>query len=222
MQMKKFPLQRVPAAGSGGLRVGAAAVIALVLLASGIASAQDAPDQLVKSVGQDVLQIVRQDRELRTGSRAKMEQLIQDKIAPHFDFERMTRLAVGRSWREASPEQRKRLVEAFRQLLVRSYANAYNSTYKDISIDVKPFRLDAGADDVQVKSLVKLSSDAQPVTVDYSMYKSGVEWKVYDVSVAGVSLVTTYRGTFAQELRNGGIDGLIKSLEDKNMQAARS
>lgn len=221
MQMKKFPLQPGPATVSGGLGRGAAALASLLLTAA-VALAQDAPDQLVKSVGQDVLQIVRQDRELRSGSTAKMERLIQDKIAPQFDFERMTRLAVGRSWREASPEQRKRLVDAFRQLLVRSYANAYNSTYKDISIDVKPLRLEPGADDVQVKTLVKLSSDAQPVTVDYSMYKSGAGWKVYDVGIAGVSLVTTYRGTFAQELRNGGIDGLIKSLEDKNMQAARS
>jgi phospholipid transport system substrate-binding protein len=196
-------------------------LLVALLLAAGTAKAEQAPDELVRSVGQDVIQIVQQDRALKNGNPAKMEELIYTKIAPHFDFERMTRLAVGRSWRDATAEQRQKLVDEFRRLLVRSYANAYNSNYKNLSIDVKPLKLDAAADDVQVKSTVRLSGDAEPVGVDYSMFKSGSEWKVYDVSVAGVSLVTTYRGTFAQELRQGGIDGLIKSLEDKNAQARR-
>jgi len=217
MQMQKFRLRRVaPAVSAWGRR----AALVVLLLACGVAEAEQAPDELVSSVVKDVLQIVHEDRALGSGNHAKMEELIETKIAPHFDFEMMTRLAVGRAWRQATPEQRKKLVDEFRQLLVRSYANAYNSTYKNISVDVRPLRLEAGADDVQVKSLVKLSSDAEPVTVDYSMYKSGAEWKVYDVSVAGVSLVTTYRGTFAEELRDGGIERLIKSLEAKNAQAA--
>jgi phospholipid transport system substrate-binding protein len=148
-----------------------------------------------------------------------MGQLIEEKIVPHFDFERMTRLAVGRNWREATPEQRKTLIEEFRTLLVRSYSAAYTA-YKQIAIDVRPLKLQPGEDDVQVKTLIKLPGGAPPINVEYSMVKNSEEWKVYDVTVDGVSLVTTYRSTFTEEVRKGGIDGLIKSLKDLNTAKA--
>jgi phospholipid transport system substrate-binding protein len=191
---------------------------AALLLASPVL-AQTAPDALVKSVAEDVLRIVRQDKQLREGDTSRMAQLIEEKIVPHFDFERMTRLAVGRNWREATPEQRKTLVDEFRTLLVRSYSAAY-STYNHIVVEVRPLKVQPDEEDVQVKSQIKLPGGAPPVNVDYSMVKNSDAWKVYDVSVDGVSLVTTYRSTFADEVRKGGIDGLIKSLKDLNTARA--
>ena len=192
--------------------------VAALLLAPPVL-AQTAPDALVKSVAEDVLRIVRQDKQLREGDTSRMAQLIEEKIVPHFDFERMTRLAVGRNWREATPEQRKTLVDEFRTLLVRSYSAAY-STYNHIVVEVRPLKVQPDEEDVQVKSQIKLPGGAPPVNVDYSMVKNSDAWKVYDVSVDGVSLVTTYRSTFADEVRKGGIDGLVKSLKDLNTAKA--
>jgi phospholipid transport system substrate-binding protein len=188
---------------------------ALALLPVQLAMAQTAPDALVRSVADDVLRIVQQDKQLREGDTSKMAQLIEEKIVPHFDFERMTRLAVGRNWREATPEQRRTLLEEFRTLLVRSYSAAYTS-YRHIVVEVRPLKVQPDEDDVQVKSQIKLPGGAPPVNVDYSMVKNSDAWKVYDVSVDGVSLVTTYRSTFAEEVRKGGVEGLIKSLKDLN------
>jgi phospholipid transport system substrate-binding protein len=191
------------------------AAVAFVLLPLQPALAQTAPDALVKSVAEDVLRIVQQDKELRAGDTSKIAQLMEEKIVPHFDFERMTRLAVGRNWREATPEQRRTLLEEFRTLLVRSYSAAYTS-YRHIVVEVRPLKVQPDEDDVQVKSQIKLPGGAPPVNVDYSMVKNSDAWKVYDVSVDGVSLVTTYRSTFAEEVRKGGVEGLIKSLKDLN------
>lgn len=188
-------------------------VIAL-LLAPLAAMAQKAPDALVRSVADDVLKIVQQDQALREGDNAKMARLIEEKIVPHFDFERMTKLAVGRSWREATPDQRQTLIQQFRTLLVRSYSAAY-SAYRQIVIEVKPLKVQPTEEDVQVKTEIKLPGGAPPVKVDYSMVKNN-EWKVYDVVVDGVSMVTTYRNTFTEEVRRGGVDGLIKTLNDMN------
>jgi len=192
--------------------------LGLALCCTGLAVAQDGPDKIVKSVADEVLAALREDADLRTGSQINMAQLIEQKVAPHFDFERMTRLAVGRSWRQATPEQQKALVEQFRALLVRSYSTAY-SAYRAIVVEVKPLRLQGAEDDVQVRSEIKLPGGAPAVNVDYSMFKSAPEWKVYDVTVDGVSLITTYRDSFAEEIRQNGIDGLIGSLKDKNGQA---
>ena len=201
-----------------GSRRALAAMVALLLWTFPFAvQAQQAPDKLVKEVADQVVAALREDPDLRAGSQSKMAALIESKIAPHFDFERMTRLAVGRSWREASDEQKKMLIEQFRQLLVRSYSTAYTA-YRNMVVDVKPVRLQTGEDDVQVKSEIKLPGGAPPVNVDYAMYKAASEWKVYDVVVDGVSLVTTYRSTFAEEIRQSGVDGLIKSLREKNAQ----
>jgi phospholipid transport system substrate-binding protein len=182
-------------------------------------AAGEAPDALVQSVAADVLKIIQQDRELRAGSQSKMAELIEEKIVPHFDFQRMTRLAVGRNWRQATPAQQKQLVDEFRTLLVRSYSTAY-SAYRDIEVEVKPVRLQPSDEDVQVRTLIKLPNGAPPVSVDYSMFKASSSWKVYDVTVDGVSLVTTYRSTFADQVSKGGIDGLVKSLAEMN--AAKS
>jgi phospholipid transport system substrate-binding protein len=190
-------------------------VAALVLGASGAALAQTAPDKLVKSVADDVLAGLRQDPELKAGSQAKFAELLEQKVAPHFDFERIARLAVGRGWRQATPEQQKALVEQFRSLLIRSYSSAYTA-YKDIAIDVKPVRMQPNDNDVQVRTEIKVPNGGQAISVDYSMYKAGSDWKIYDVTVEGVSLVTTYRSTFADEIRQSGVDGLIKSLQEKN------
>jgi ABC-type transport system involved in resistance to organic solvents, auxiliary component len=194
--------------------VALAGLVALTLCAA-VAQAQQAPDQLVKDVASEVLRSLREDPELRAGNVNKMAELIEKKVAPHFDFDRMTRLAVGRNWREATEEQKKLLIAQFRQLLVRSYSTAYTA-YRNIVVEVKPARLQPGEDDVQVKSEIKLPGGAPPVNVDYAMYKGESEWKVYDVIVDGVSLVTTYRSTFSEEIRQNGIDGLIKSLREKN------
>jgi len=192
-------------------------MLVLALWGSGAALAQEAPDKLVKRVAEQVVTALREDPDLRAGSQTKMAQLIEQTVAPHFDFERMTRLAVGRGWRQASAEQRNVLIEQFRTLLIRSYSAAYTA-YKTIVVDVKPLRLQGNEDDVQVKSEIKLPGDTPAISVDYSMYKTPAEWKVYDVTVDGVSLVTTYRSTFAEEIRQAGIDGLIKSLREKNAQ----
>ena len=198
------------------LDVGRGTLVGLLFLMVGsVAQAQTAPDKLVKDVANEVLKSLREDPDLRTSNPTKMAELIEQKVAPHFDFERMTRLAVGRNWREANDDQKKLLIEQFRQLLVRSYSTAY-SAYRNIAVEVKPARMNAGDDDVQVKSEIKLPGGAPPVNVDYAMYKNDSEWKVYDVIVDGVSLVTTYRSTFTEEIRQNGIDGLIKSLREKN------
>jgi phospholipid transport system substrate-binding protein len=198
----------------------AAAGLLGLMLAAAPAMAQKAPDELVRSVADDVLKVMRQDRELRAGSQSKMAELIEEKIAPHFDFERMTRLAVGKNWRQATPEQQKSLVQEFRNLLVRSYSAAY-SAYKELTVEVKPLKLQPNDEDVQVRTLIKLPGDAPPVSVDYSMYKSPASWKVYDVVVDGVSLVTTYRSSFADQIRQSGIDGLVKSLQELNSRKAQ-
>ena len=178
-----------------------------------------APDELVKSVANDLLAIVREDKALKAGDTSRMAQLLEEKIAPHFDFKRMTRLAVGRSWRQATPEQQEQLVSEFRALLVRSYSNAY-SAYNHIVVDVKPLKLQPSDDDVQVKTQIRLPGGAPPISVDYSMVRNSEDWKVYDVTVDGVSMVATYRTTFAEEVNKGGIDGLIKSLAALNSAQA--
>jgi len=194
-------------------------LVALVVGGNAAALAQTAPDKLVKSVADDVLAGLRQDPDLRAGSQAKFAELLEQKVAPHFDFERMARLAVGRGWRQATPEQQKALVEQFRALLIRSYSSAYTA-YKDIAIDVKPARMQPNDNDVQVRTEIKVPNGGQAISVDYSMYKAGSDWKIYDVTVEGVSLVTTYRSTFADEIRQSGVDGLIKSLQEKNSPPA--
>ncbi|KAA3652050.1 MAG: ABC transporter substrate-binding protein [Proteobacteria bacterium] len=191
-----------------------ALVIGLVWLMSMSAWAAPSPDALVRTVMDEVLEIVRQDEAIQSGDASRAAALVDEKVLPHFDFRIMTSLAVGRDWRQATPAQRDRLVGEFRTLLVRTYSNALTQ-YRDQQIDFKPLRAKAGDTDVTVRTEVR-QPGAKPVEIDYALEKQGENWKVYDVIVAGVSLVTNYRSSFATEIRSGGIDGLIKALEAKN------
>jgi len=175
------------------------------------------PDALVRKTTEEVLTIVREDKDIRAGDVTKIVQLIEQKVAPHFDFERMTRLAVGRAWREASPEQRATLVKEFRTLLVRSYSAAFTA-YTGISVEYRPYKAIPGETETSVQTLIKLPGGAAPMTVDYDMANTPKGWKVYDVRVAGASLIINYRNLFAQEIQSGGLDGLIKSLIEKNSE----
>jgi len=175
------------------------------------------PDALVRKTTEEVLTIVREDKDIRAGDVTKIVQLIEQKVAPHFDFERMTRLAVGRAWREASSEQRATLVKEFRTLLVRSYSAAFTA-YTGIAVEYRPYKATPGETEASVQTLIKLPGGAAPMSVDYDMAKTPKGWKVYDVRVAGASLIINYRNLFAQEIQSGGIDGLIKSLIEKNSE----
>jgi phospholipid transport system substrate-binding protein len=182
------------------------------------AAAEVSPDTLVDNTAQEVLSIVRQDKELRAGNMAKILDLVEAKVLPHFNFTRMTRLAMGKNWNKATPQQQEELVKEFRTLLVRTYSNAL-STYSDYKIKVEPVRSKAGDTDTTVKTKV-MQDSGQPVDIDYSMEKTGDGWKVYDVTVAGVSLVTNYRSTFNSQVREGGVEKLLKTLGDKNRALA--
>jgi phospholipid transport system substrate-binding protein len=178
------------------------------------ALAQEAPDALVKRVAEDVLATIRSDRDLQAGNQAKVKQLIETKLAPHFDFARMTALAVGRNWRSANPEQQQQLTDQFRTLLVRTYSGALTG-YRDNTMDYKPLRMNPGDSEVIVRTEVRRPGQA-PVQIDYNMSKTPEGWKAYDVAVAGVSLVTNYRDEFGDIVKSSGIDGLIKALDAKN------
>lgn len=178
------------------------------------ANAQEAPDVMVKRVAEDVLQTIRSDKDLQAGNQAKVKQLIESKLAPNFDFTRMTALAMGRNWRSATPEQQKTLTDEFRTLLVRTYSGAL-SNYRDNTMDYAPLRMNAGDTEVTVRTSVRRPGQA-PVQIDYSMAKTPEGWKAYDVIVAGVSLVTNYRDEFNDAVKSSGIDGLIKTLSAKN------
>jgi phospholipid transport system substrate-binding protein len=193
-------------------------LLAAVCAAAAPVGAQNnrAPDVLAKSVTDEVLAVLRTDKDIQAGDRKKILELVEKKVLPHFNFVRMTQLAVGRHWREASPEQRKQLVEEFRTLLVQTYAATF-AAYRDQVIEYRPLRMQPDETDVVVKSMIH-QSGGKPVTVDYKMQKSDSGWKVYDVVVGDLSLVQSYRGTFTTEVQKGGIDGLVKALAEKNKQ----
>ena len=178
-------------------------------------SAQDlVPDALVKTISDEVIGIIKQDKDIRAGDQKKMNELVDAKVLPHFNFSHMTALAVGRNWPKANAEQQKTLTSEFRTLLVRTYSSAL-TTYKNQVLEFKPLRAAVGDTDVTVKTQVK-QPGTEPVSIDYGMEKTPNGWKVHDVVVGGVSLVTNYRETFNAEIRGGGVDGLIKSLASKN------
>lgn len=193
----------------------------LIFTMAGAASAavpDIAPDTLARSVTDEVLAIVRADKEIQTGNRDKVMNLVEAKILPHFNFSRMTQLAVGRNWRQATPQQQKVLTEEFRNLLVRTYTVAF-TMYRNETVEYRPVRMAAGDTDVIVKSFIN-RPQGPPVAVDYSMEKMGATWKVYDIKIEGVSLVENYRNTFNTEIQKNGVDGLIKALSDKNKMLA--
>ena len=186
------------------------------LLIAVTAMAQEvAPDVLVKTVTNEVLDIVRKDKEIQSGNTKKAIDLVEARVLPNFNFTRMTQLALARDWRQASPAQQKILTDEFRLLLVRTYSKALTE-YKNQTIEFKPFALKAGDSDARVRTEIKQSGAGKNIELDYFLEKSGAGWKVYDIEVGGISLVTNYRDSFASEVRNNGIDGLIKTLQAKN------
>jgi phospholipid transport system substrate-binding protein len=188
-----------------------------VLLAGGLACAQAqelAPDVLVKNVTTEVVELITKDKEIRTGNRTKLIKVIEAKVLPHFNFSSMTALAMGQNWNKATPEQKKRLVEEFKALLVRTYASAL-AAYSEQRFDFRPLRARPTDTDVIVNVRV-IQPGSQPVPIDYSMEKTAAGWKVYDVMVGGVSLVANYRTEFNATVREVGIEGLIRNLQVKN------
>ena len=182
------------------------------------ALAQEMPDAMVRRVAEDMLATIRSDPAIQAGNEARIREVLESKLLPNFDFTRMTALAMGKNWRAATPEQQKRLVDEFRGLLVRTYSGAL-SQYRNEKIDYKPLRMNPGDTDVTVRTVVVRATGA-PIQIDYSMEKKADAWKCYDVIVGGVSLVTNYRDEFNEQIKNGGVDGLIKTLADRNKGVA--
>ena len=173
------------------------------------------PDILVDHTAQEILAIIKQDKEIQSGTnKAKMLALVETKILPHFNFTRMTRLAMGKNWPKATPQQQREMVKEFRTLLVRTYYKAL-SVFSDHTIKVTPLNDIAGHTDVTVKTQM-IQSHGQPVPINYSMEKTSNGWKVYDVTVAGISLIINYRSSFNSQIRKGGVEGLLNTLAEKN------
>ena len=176
--------------------------------------AQQAPNDLVQQVTEEVLEVIRKDREIQNGSTSKVIELVDKQVLPHFNFQRMTALAVGKDWRRATPQQQLQLAGEFKTLLVRTYANALTG-YRNQKVVYRPFKMKPDETDVLVRTEVQQPGN-KPIQLDYSLELRDGSWKVYDVTVAGISLVTNYRDQFAQEVRAGGIDGLVASIAAKN------
>jgi phospholipid transport system substrate-binding protein len=195
-------------------------LIGLGLAASTLALAQDvAPDALAKKVTDEVIAVLRADKDIQAGNTKKVLDLVEAKVLPHFNFARMTRLAVGAPWRQASSTQQQSLIAEFRTLLVHTYTSAFTQ-YRDQVIEYRPLKLAAGDSEVVVRSLIKQKTGADPIDINYSMEKADGGWKVYDVVIAGVSLVQNYRSSFSSEIQKSGVDGLIATLKTKNKSLA--
>ncbi len=173
------------------------------------------PDKLVEGTVQEVIDIINEDEAIQSGDKERMLDLVETKIIPHFDFTRMTRLAMGKNWRSASAEQQAVLVKEFRTLLVRTYSNTL-TRFSDETINVTPIADIGDATESTVRTQVIQGQGKQPVPIDYNMEKQASGWKVFDVTVGGVSLVTNYRSSFNSQVRRGGVDGLIETLTSKN------
>jgi len=187
--------------------------------AASLALAADTPpDVLARDTTQEVLAILKQDKDLQAGNLDKVYQLIEARILPNFDFNRMTQLAVGKHWPRATASQKQVLVTEFRNLLVRTYSTSLTA-FTNQTVEFKPLAMKPDDTDVTVRSEIR-QPGSQPIPIDYSMYKTNFGWKVYDVSIDGVSLITNYRASFASTIRQSGIDGLIKALADKSSRSA--
>ena len=194
-------------------------IIGLCLLGFSVASiAAEAPDELVKRTAEDVLTIVKADKDIQAGNQEKLFALAQEKILPNFNFDKVSRLVLGKNWTKATPEQKTAFQSEFKSLLIRTYATAL-SKYKNQTIEYAPLRMTDGAANASVKTSI-VQPGGQPIAVNYSLEKQAdATWKVYDIVIEGVSLVTNYRGQFAQEIRQNGLDSLTKKLADKNKAA---
>lgn len=177
-----------------------------------------APDVLVKTTANDVLEIIKKDKDIQSGDMKKITALAEEKILPHFDFDAMSKSVLGKNWRDASKEQQTQFVAEFRTMLVRTYASAL-AKYRNQTIDYKPFRAQPGEARVTVKTQI-LQPGGPALPVDYVLKQTGDAWKVVDISIEGVSLVTNYRGQFSNELKQTDMNGLIQRIADKNKGAA--
>ena len=193
-------------------------ILAAAVCVAAPAFAQEAPDAIVKRVASDVLATIKSDPAIQAGNEARIKEVLEAKLLPNFDFTKMTELAMGRNWPAATPEQQKRVTDEFRALLVRTYSKSLNN-YRNETIDYKPLRMNAGDTDVTVRTVVQRAS-GPPIQIDYSMAKKPDGWNCYDVIVGGVSLVTNYRDEFNSQIKAGGVDGLIKTLADRNKGVA--
>jgi len=197
----------------------ALATVALAVNAHAAAApSNEAPDVLVKRISQEVIETAKADKSIQAGDQKKVLDLVESKILPYVDSQRMTALAAGRFWRDATPEQQKLLSEQFRTLLIFTYSGAL-SQIKNETIEFKPMRSDPTDNEVEVRSQVNVAR-GEPIPLNYRVAKTPAGWKIYDINVLGAWLVETYKGTFASEIGKGGIDGLIKTLTEKNKSLA--
>jgi phospholipid transport system substrate-binding protein len=183
-----------------------------------LAADASAPDQLIRQLSVETLEAVKNDKAIQAGDTQKVIALVDAKVMPHVDFQRMTSSAVGRFWRQATPEQRQRLQEEFKALLVRTYAGALTQV-KEQTIALKPLR--ASPEDTEVVVRTEVRGKGEPIQLDYRLAKTEQGWKIYDVNVLGIWLADQYRNSFAQEINAKGIDGLIKALAERNQKAAQ-
>lgn len=182
------------------------------------APAAEAPDALVKRISQDVINTAKADKDIQAGNQKRVMELVETKILPYVDFQRMTALAAGRFWRDATPDQQKQLAAEFRTLLVFTYAGAL-SQIKNETVEFKPMRADPADNEVEVRSQVNVTR-GEPIVLNYRVARTPGGWKIYDINVLGAWLVETYKSSFATEIGKSGIDGLIKTLAEKNKKLA--
>ncbi len=188
-------------------------------LCAGSASAQqEAPDVLIKRVSNEILELAKTDKQIQAGNQQRIMEVVQAKVIPHVNFQRMTAMAAGRFWREATPEQQAALTTEFRALLIYTYSGAISQVRNQV-LEFKPMRAVAGDDEVEVRSVV-IQPRGEPIQLNYRLEKTPTGWKIYDVNILGAWLVETYKGTFAAEINKGGIDGLIRALTERNKRLA--
>lgn len=192
--------------------------LGLVFSAVSAKAADEAPDQLVKRLSTEIIDAAKSDKDIQNGNRKRIDELVETKVLPYIDFNRMTALAVGKSWRGATPEQQKQLINEFRTLLIHTYSGAITQI-RDQRVEFKPFRAAADDTEVEVKSLV-IQTRGEPLQLNYRLEKTAGGWKIFDINVLGAWLVETYKGSFAAEINKSGVDGLIKTLVEKNQKLA--
>ena len=180
--------------------------------------AQEAPDALVKRLSAEIIDAAKTDKDIQSGNRQRINELVETKVLPHINFERMTSLAVSKNWRTATPEQQKQLVNEFRTLLIHTYSGAITQI-RDQRVEFKPFRSAPEDTEVEVKSLV-IQTRGEPLQLSYRLEKTAAGWKIFDINVLGAWLVETYKGSFSAEVSKNGVDGLIKTLVEKNKKLA--
>lgn len=180
--------------------------------------AQEAPDALVKRLSTEIIDAAKTDKDIQSGNRQRINELVETKVLPHINFERMTSLAVSKNWRTATPEQQKQLVTEFRTLLIHTYSGAITQI-RDQRVEFKPFRSAPEDTEVEVKSLV-IQTRGEPLQLSYRLEKTAAGWKIFDINVLGAWLVETYKGSFSAEVNKSGVDGLIKTLVEKNKKLA--